>query len=40
MMKGYYTAFGYMGYVDGEYLLFDCESEYEDYVREYIREAA
>ena len=33
-MKGYYTAFGYMGYVDGEYMLFDCESDYADYLQE------
>ena len=32
-MKGYVTGFGYMGYVDGEYLLFASEEEYLDYVR-------
>ena len=34
MMKGYYTGFGYMGYVDGEYMLFDCESDYRAYLTE------
>jgi len=31
-MKGYYTAYGYMGYVDGKYQLFATESEYIDYI--------
>ncbi len=31
-MKGYYTNDGYMGYVDGSYMLFACEGDYEDYV--------
>ena len=29
-MKGYNTADGYMGYVDGEYCLFASESDYLD----------
>ena len=33
-MKGYYTAYGYMGYVDGEYILFATEAEYIDYITE------
>ena len=33
-MKGYYTAYGYMGYVDGKYQLFATESEYIDYITE------
>ena len=33
-MKGYYTAYGYMGYVDGKYILFATESEYIDYITE------
>ena len=33
-MKGYITAMGYMGYVEGRYLLFCSESDYIDYVRE------
>ena len=27
-MKGYFVAAGYMGYVDGEYVLFADESDY------------
>lgn len=27
-MKGYYTANGYYGYVDGRYVLFSSESDY------------
>ncbi len=33
-MKGYTTASGYMGLVDGEYMLFASESEYEEYMAE------
>ena len=33
-MKGYLTGNGYMGYVDGRYILFASESEYYDYLRE------
>ena len=36
-MKGYYTSAGFMGYVDGHYVLFSCE---EDYVEMYEEEAA
>lgn len=31
-MKGYYTAIGYMGLVDGIYILFASEEEYREYV--------
>lgn len=31
-MKGYYTETGYMGYVDGRYMLFADETDYADYV--------
>ncbi len=31
-MKGYTVADGYMGYVDGSYLLFASEADYRDYV--------
>ena len=31
-MKDYYTAYGYMGYVDGKYILFVSEAEYIDYI--------
>lgn len=33
-MKGYITAMGYMGYVEGWYLLFCSEADYMDYIRE------
>ena len=33
-MKGYYTQTGYMGYVEGRYMLFVTESEYYEYIRE------
>lgn len=33
-MKGYTTASGYMGLVDGEYILFACEEDYREYVEE------
>ena len=32
-MKGYATENGYMGYVDGSYLLFADENDYLDYIR-------
>ncbi len=31
-MKGYYTSDGYMGYVEGRYMLFSCESDYMEYL--------
>lgn len=31
-MKGYVTASGYMGYVNGEYILFASEADYRDYM--------
>ena len=31
-MKGYYTAYGYMGLVNGKYILFATEAEYIDYI--------
>lgn len=30
-MKGYVTESGYMGFVDGKYILFANESDYLDY---------
>lgn len=33
-MKGYSTANGYMGLVDGEYMLFASESDYREYMEE------
>lgn len=31
-MKGYFTANGYMGLVDGSYMLFASEEDYRDYM--------
>lgn len=31
-IKGYYIPCGYMGYVNGEYMLFASESDYLGYV--------
>lgn len=33
-MKGYLVSNGYMGYVEGEYMLFACEEDYEEYCSE------
>ena len=33
-MKGYAISEGYMGFVDGEYMLFACESEYREYLED------
>ncbi len=33
-MKGYLTGNGYMGYVNGSYMLFSSEDEYRDYMEE------
>ncbi len=33
-MKGYTTGEGYMGYVNGRYMLFASESEYKEYMEE------
>lgn len=32
-IKGYYVADGYMGLVDGRYMLFASESDYIDYIK-------
>ena len=32
IMKGYTVESGYMGYVNGEYMLFASETDYVDYV--------
>lgn len=32
-MKGYYTQTGYMGYIEGKYMLFASESEYYEYMK-------
>ncbi len=31
-MKGYNTPDGYMGFVDGRYLLFSSERDYREYI--------
>ncbi len=33
-MKGYDTSSGYMGYVNGRYILFASEEEYREYLEE------
>lgn len=33
-MRGYLTDAGYMGMVNGKYMLFSCEDDYRDYVSE------
>lgn len=33
-MKGYNTSEGYMGLVDGTYILFASEADYRDYMEE------
>lgn len=37
-MKGYYTAEGYMGLVEGRYFLFACEADYREYLEAYEEE--
>ena len=32
MMRGYFTAEGFYGLVDGRYMLFSSESEYYEYM--------
>lgn len=32
MPKGYNTSYGYMGYVDGSYMLFATDTEYIEYI--------
>ena len=34
VMKGFYVANGYMGYVDGVYKLFASDAEYFEYMEE------
>lgn len=31
-MKGYHVNEGYMGFINGEYMLFACEEDYYDFV--------
>ena len=32
-MKGYLTNIGFMGCIDGKYMLFACESDYYEYLQ-------
>lgn len=32
IMKGYSVENGYMGFVEGRYMLFSCEDDYLDYI--------
>lgn len=34
MVKGYFVTNGYMGYVNGEYILFADETDYFDYIED------
>lgn len=34
IMRGYHTDKGYMGYVDGEYMLFSCEADYYEFLED------
>lgn len=34
MIKGYFTRAGYMGYVNGEYILFSCEKDYYEFLED------
>ena len=37
-MKGYNVPFGYMGLVNGEYMLFASEADYREYMSEEVRD--
>ena len=34
ILKGYYTQTGYMGYVEGKYMLFESETAYIEFMKE------
>lgn len=36
-MKGYNTSNGYMGYVEGKYILFASEQEYFEFMEDYLK---
>lgn len=38
-IKGYNTATGYMGYVNGDYMLFASELDYLDYVADILADS-
>ncbi len=33
-MKGYFTSYGYMGFVNGKWILFAGESDYYEFIKE------
>lgn len=35
-MRGYYTSFGYMGFVNGKFMLFVSETEYAEYYNTHL----
>jgi hypothetical protein len=35
MLKGYVVSSGYMGYVDGKYMLFATEGDYIEYMKSF-----
>lgn len=39
-MKGYTVESGYMGFVEGRYMLFASEMDYEDYMEDSLAEGA
>ncbi len=34
MMRGYFTGSGYMGQVEGKYILFASEEDYDEYMED------
>lgn len=37
-MKGYPVSFGYMGYINGRYMLFATEEEYREYCEDHAEQ--
>lgn len=38
MIKGYCVPYGYMGYVNGRYMLFATETDYREFILDEIKE--
>jgi len=38
-IKGYNISYGYMGYVNGNYMLFPTENDYLDYIAELLADS-
>lgn len=36
-MKGYYVSYGYMGYINGKYILFANEADYKEYYESEVK---